>query len=470
MSLPRLHARPGRGGEQEGERAYPSDEHERHEDRLREGVQGRRDSQGEPHRTDGRGGLEEAGQERQPLEGADQHGADERSREVEHEQPRRGPDRLVGDATLEEDRVVAPARDSRDGGHEDGEGRRLHAARRGPRAAAHKHQEHHHHDAVLREAREVGRVEARGPRGDRLEERGQDALAEGQPRVGPEPEDEGGHPYQEGCGGEADLGLQAEAREREAVLGEVAPRVEADAADDDQGHDDEVDEGVCAVGGQRGELRPHAHEVETGVAEGRDRVEEGVPEAAHGSEVTREHEVEQGSARKLDSDDHLEDEEGHPDDACHVVARDGVLEEAPLDQRDLGPREDAHDEGRQDDAEAAHLDQGEDDGLAEAAPVGRRVLDDEARHAGGGYRGEEGVEVGGPLAVGARDGQGQDEPPEQDHPQEAEEDDLRRSEPPPFSCAHLTPVTESGRPHRGAARPARAALRPRPRPFTTPLR
>ena len=310
------------------------------------------------------------------------------------------------------------------GGDQDGQGRRLHAAGGGAGGAAHQHQDDEDGEAAFAEGRQVGGVEAGGPGRDGLEEGRPDSLAEGRAGEFEEEEIEGGHEDKKHRGGQDDLALHPVFFQVEAAGPDVIPGQEADAADDNQGHDREIDDRVVHEGGQGGIGGAAAHQVKAGVAESGDGVEQAVPEALPQAELPAEGRGHDRRAQQLEDEGHLQDEAGQADDAADLGGGDGLLHGTALLQADLLAGDQGQGHGHRHHTHAADLNQQEDDGLAEAGPIGRRVLDHEARDADGGGGGEQGVGKGRALPVPGGEGQRQNQTAQQNDGGKAENDDL----------------------------------------------
>ncbi len=130
-------------------------------------------------------------------------------------------------------------------------------------------------------------------------------------------------------------------------------------------------------------------------------------------------------ACRFRGDDEFQNEAGEPDDPADLRSGQRVLHGAPLHEGDLPVGE--HRKNRRDEhhAHAADLNQKEDDQLAEEAPGGRRVADNETGHADGRGGGEKGGHRAGRPSVTGGGGQHQQQGAREDQAEKAEYDDLK---------------------------------------------
>ena len=196
------------------------------------------------------------------------------------------------------------------------------------------------------------------------------------------------------CRGQDDLGLQAQFPEAEAAADQVAPGQKAQAAQDDQEHDGDVDRRVGGEGCQGGKLLLRSHQVEAGVAEGGYGVEDGIAQALPESELSGKDGQQAEGADSFYTEGAGDEKAHEADDAADLRGRDRVLDRQARQESDLGAGHGQQGCRGCDDTESADLDQDQDDGPAEQGPLGRRVKDHQSRHAGGGGRGEQGVQEG----------------------------------------------------------------------------
>ena len=211
------------------------------------------------------------------------------------------------------------------------------------------------------------------------------------------------------------------------VFPHIAPGEKADAAHHDQPHHREVHQRIAHMPGERdiGRSGLCAHQVESGVAEGGDGVEHGVPDAPQ-PHLRAEPQGQQHGTSSLQQQHGRQDEPGPPDDPAHLGRRDGLLHHPALLQADPPARQHGNGHSHRHHAHAADLDQQNDHRLAESGPVQRRVLHHQAGDTGGGGCGEQRVKKGSPLPVPGGDGQRQQQRSGQDQQGKSDQDDPGR--------------------------------------------
>ena len=92
--------------------------------------------------------------------------------------------------------------------------------------------------------------------------------------------------------------------------------------------------------------------------------------------------------------------------------RNGLLHGAALHQTDPSSREDGKGSRHRDHAQAADLDEQNDDRLPELGPIGGGVVDHQAGHANGGGRREQRMQKGGDLPIFCGDGEHEKKAPQ----------------------------------------------------------
>ena len=393
----------------------------------------RRDAQGQTHGADGGGRFKEAGEHRQIFHAADDHAAQQEQGQI-HQQHGDGVlHRLVCDPPSEEPSVFPLAEDRHGAGEQHRNGGGLHAAGGGARAAADEHEPDGDGLACFAQGSQVSGVEARRSGGHRLERRQKQPLSQGLCGKFEKEKVNRRKKEQDSGGGQDHLALHPVSPDVEAVLPDVLPGQKADAADDDQEHDGDVHHRMVCVGGQGGIGAVGTHQIEACVAEGGNGMENSQPDALQ--PVFRdEHRHQHRGSQQFNEEDALQDKPGEPNDAAHMMGRDGILHGAALHQGD--PLAGGHGDGcsHGDHAHAADLDQQQDHRLPEHRPMGGRVIHDQTRHADGGGRGEQTVQKGRPGPPIAGKGKHQHHSTRQDHQHKAGQDNLRRRKPPPMKC------------------------------------
>ena len=134
-------------------------------------------------------------------------------------------------------------------------------------------------------------------------------------------------------------------------------------------------------------------------------------------------------AQGLGSGNHFQNIERHADDSCDVIARYGILQQGPLNQADPGADHDPDQESGRDDAKASGLDQDQNDCLAEQAPVGGGIVNDQSCHASRGSSRKQTVQKRSCLSAPAGDGHHEKERPQKDDRQKSGQDDLSGCKP-----------------------------------------
>ena len=279
------------------------------------------------------------------------------------------------DATVEGDDVVLSAYLRDDEEEQDGEGRHLQATGRPGRPPTDEHEHDRGEQGLVGGAAVVPGVEARGPRLDRSEPPAEEFVGAGESsdRPGVVPlrhREEHGAANQEDGGhqqGEARVHAPGPSTPAPSDLGEHR---EPQAADDDRDRDRDEDE---PVGEKTRQVA--AEQCEAGVVERRDGVEDAMPRGRTPSLVVRHPEAD-GQHRR---DDRLHDDGDEEDPAQHATQVTQADTPGLGCGAQAGPQahparqENGDQRGQRHDAEAARLDEHEDDCLPGAAPVGRRV-------------------------------------------------------------------------------------------------
>ena len=210
----------------------------------------------------------------------------------------------------------------------------------------------------------------------------------------------------------------------QAVFQDVGPDQKADAADEDQQHEGDVDDGVPRPGGERGEgAAEAAHQVEARIAEGGNGMEQAVEYALPRAEDGDEPDGEQRRPGQLRDGGAGHDDPGQGKDLPHVGDVDALTHDGAAAKTDPPPHEQKEEGGDGHKAQSADLDQQDDHHLAERGPLGGRVPQHQTRDAGGGGGGEQRLDQRGGGAVGAGNRQHEQQRAQRDHDKVAQRDD-----------------------------------------------
>ena len=324
----------------------------------------------------------------------ERHHADRRDGHRKREYRRRLGNRLSAYAAHIDDdlALVAERRIDRDQQHE--HRRRLDTAAGTAGADADEHQHYGQRLRESRHARLAERRKARGTRGDRLEERVDDLVADAHiadglgvvefRRENADRSDE----YQRRSQGDDDLGVQLELAPP-TVVRDVGHDHKAYAAQHDQQHRDDQDERVF---GEHAVRRPLGRDdVKAGVAERHNAVEQPVPHRKSCGIVARECEREQQRADQFGRDGHFENVEREPFEVVHAVVGQLLGHADALAQRNFVTNEkiDARRDGHK--SEPAYLNQKQYHHMSERGEIGGDGVDDKPGDTGRARRGEQSV-------------------------------------------------------------------------------
>ena len=176
--------------------------------------------------------------------------------------------------------------------------------------------------------------------------------------------------------------MRAVSAETEAVNGNVVPNDKAEAPDDDQKHYDPADERVAVEVRQRRSAAVVAHNIETGVTEGGNGVEntapDPLPDAEQGNKADRKEQRARSLEQKRPEEDLARDLHNavHPGKVDALDHRFALTQSHPAIQRNEEQRGDRHE------PETADLDQYEYHNLPEDRPARRGRLKDQPGDAG----------------------------------------------------------------------------------------
>ena len=135
-------------------------------------------------------------------------------------------------------------------------------------------------------------------------------------------------------------------------------------------------------------------------------------------------------AHDVEEEDHNHNIAGNPPQPLHPVGAHSVPGHQSLGQCGTLPEQSQQEGGGRHKAQASHQHQEEDDGLPEAAPVGRCIDYCVAGHCYGGYGGEEGCYRVGESVLVVGHGQRQQQASEHYQKDESHKQDVRRAEHP----------------------------------------
>ena len=277
-----------------------------------------------------------------------------------------------------------------------------------------------------------------------LEERGHQTLGRAQIRkcldVAVKEEDHERRNGQQQNGDQKhDLGVQTAASQTEMVQVKIFPDEEAQTADDDEQHNGDVDHRVGYEVGDGALTGDTRHEVAARVAECRDRVKDGIIDAAHRAEHGDKAGCENDRTDALKQQNTLEDKAGQSNNATQCGCTDRFLHGESLAQTDaLAADYKNHDRHGQK-AHTADLDEAENDELTEQRPVGCGRYDDQTGHTGGRSRREQRIRERSPDTRLGSERRGQQNRTKQNDGRVSEQDNLRggqRGQAEAFCFAH----------------------------------
>ena len=197
---------------------------------------------------------------------------------------------------------------------------------------------------------------------------------------------------QDGGNHQHELGVQRQARKAHMVPLQVEQHGKPDAPHRDQRADDELHHGVIFIVGKS------SHQVESRVAERRNRVEDRVPDAARHA-VLRDHaRHEQHRADALDGKDQHHDAHGQGDHALQPLLVQAVGDDQALAERDAPAQKDQDQRAQRHEPQAPDLDERDQRHLPKERKVAAGVDDRKARHAHGRGRRKQRVQEGEALA------------------------------------------------------------------------
>ena len=194
--------------------------------------------------------------------------------------------------------------------------------------------------------------------------------------------------------GEYELAVQAEAAEA-PVIPHIAPYKKAETSEHDERHDGQIHERVVRIVHERAErIVRRAHEVEAAVAERRYRMENTHADAAQRPELLHEADGQQPCADALEQERTDQHAPHQPHDAAARIQTEAGSDDHAFAQRDRAPQQQRRRRHDRHKAEAADLDEQENDAFAEKRPVHRRADRDQTGDAGRARRGEQRIDEG----------------------------------------------------------------------------
>ena len=199
----------------------------------------------------------------------------------------------------------------------------------------------------------------------------------------------------------------------------IPPHNISDASQDDQQAGDGVNEGIGSIVAQA----VFCNDINTGIAKGGDGCKYRYPDTPW-AKFRNEYDHVKQCADSLCQ----ESSQKHPLDESHnagkAVQVKGVLQQEPVTDTHSLVQQD-HQRGRnRDHTQTTHLDQNQNDRLAESTPCGYRGQCYKSCYAGSGCCGKQGIQVSNGVAAGRTDRQSQQQASQKDHHQETQHDHM----------------------------------------------
>jgi len=191
---------------------------------------------------------------------------------------------------------------------------------------------------------------------------------------------------------ERDLGVQLELLVAEVIVDDVVPDDEADAADQNQRTDCDQHQRIIDILGQGTAGRGNAEDIEAGVAERGDGMEDGVPGAQSRTVFRNEADAQQHGAGALEDRGADQNALHHADDAAELAGAHGFRQHGTLMQADALADQEGEAQRKGHEAQAAALDQKQDHELAEERELRPDIIDDQAGDAGGAGGRKQGIQ------------------------------------------------------------------------------
>ena len=320
----------GECGVDQGKSPDAPEEHQQNENALRQRTQLRRQPQCQPYRSGSGSRFIEADAQRQALRSADDRCTREGQSQIQQQDGGGVFDGGILQPAPEKLRLLPAVKYGGGIGGQHSQRRDLHAARSGAGCAAGKHQQNRDRLRGIAHLRQIRGVVAGCSRRDRLKERRQHPLACGQGgKIRQEEQDRRKHD-QKRRRAQNGLALHPVSSQVQPVGADVIPRQKADAAHDDQQHNDDVDQRVGHVRRQGSVERIcPPQNVKARVAEGGNGVKHRHPHAPQ-SVVPAEYRQQRQRADQLHKECALQDKTCQAHDAAHRRSGNGVLHGAAL--------------------------------------------------------------------------------------------------------------------------------------------
>ena len=214
-------------------------------------------------------------------------------------------------------------------------------------------------------------------------------------------------------------------RPAEPVRRKISPNQEAQTADDDQGRDRQRNDGVIHKGGQGRKGRTNTHKIKTGVAESGNRVDYGKIQSSAPAEFRNKADCQKQRSHTLKNKGKGDDPANQAADApqryiaCRLHQHLTVIQSHPSAEGGGNQRKDGHE------AQAAKLDEEQNDKLSENRPAGIGVAHHQSGYAGGAGGSKQRIEkAGGFSLVGNR--QAQQPCAHENHKEKAQSDQTHR--------------------------------------------
>lgn len=300
-------------------------------------------------------------------------------------------DLLLGNGAAPDGHRLPAAQPGAQGQKQHPDRARFQSAGAGAGGAAGKHQDNTHHNGDVGERALADGVEAGGAQGSGLEEGVEQALPKGHGRHGArvivfaEQEEGRAEGQQEQSHNNDHLAVQGQTLPPALAL-DVLPDKEAQtAAGDEDGHREQHYR-VVVISRQAADLL-RAEDVKARIAEGGNGGEYPFPDGRH-SMSRPETDRQDQRTDPLKGEGGLQRAPDQPGNIPHVVQVEVGYRHEPLAQRQLALDQQRHEEDDGHKAQAAQLDEQDDDHLAKQGPGRQGIHNDQSRHTSGG-RGSE---------------------------------------------------------------------------------
>ena len=268
------------------------------------------------------------------IQGGNEDGAEDDQEEIHHEEHRCLVQCILGNTPAKAGNIGAAPHH---GPHrcQEGKGRRrLNAAGRRARRPADEHEQDQDSPVGFGKGHEIDAVKAGCTRRHGLEHGREEVRRIVVLAKFRSVKDERRHDDEHSRHDQDDLGLQAVRPDVEAVGTHIGPGHKAQAADDDEQHDDRVDDRVEFIR-RKGAAASRSHNIKAGITKGRNGVEHSIPPAGDPAVLRRKDRIQKQCAYELNDGDILQDEEHQLDDALELWRRQCFLHGIALHEADL---------------------------------------------------------------------------------------------------------------------------------------